>query len=164
MQNDLIVEIINKTLVNDEIINKTLVNDEIPENLRHIIKKINNLSTEVFNELGTGFSEHIYHKSLEVALRNEDIKYESKRIIPINYKGVNVGYGESDIIVYYENEIVIVELKAVTNPPREIEVAQVKTYMKAIENSTIGLIINFPQPGTKIAKDTIDFKIVQKNT
>ena len=34
-----------------------------------------------------------------VELRNNNIQYESKRIIPINYKGI-IGYGESDIIVY----------------------------------------------------------------
>ena len=55
------------------------------------------------------------------------------------------------------------ELKAVTNPPREIEIAQVRTYLNSVQKSVIGIIINFPQPGTKISRENIDFKVVHKN-
>jgi GxxExxY protein len=134
----------------------------VPEELKDIILKIKNLSENIFNDLGTGFSEIIYHRALETDLRNSQIIYESKKIIPIEYKGINVGYGEADIVIHHESKIIVIELKAVTNPPREIEIAQVKTYLRNIKNSTIGMIINFPQPGTKIAKETIDFKIVKK--
>ena len=134
----------------------------IPEESKNIILKIKELSEKLFKGIGTGFSEIIYHRSLEVELRENHINYESKKIIPIEYKNINVGYGEADIVVHYDSKIIVVELKAVTNPPREIEIAQVKTYLRNIENSTIGVIINFPQPGTKIAKGNIDFKIVEK--
>lgn len=148
--NDMKIEIINK----EEPI--------ISENLKEIINIIKNISEEVFQELGTGFSEYIYHRALEISLRINNINYDSKKMIPINYKGYNVGYGEADLIVYRNDQIVIIELKAITNPPREIEIAQVKTYLKNLEKSDIGIIINFPQPGTKIAKDNIDFKIIEK--
>jgi GxxExxY protein len=154
MENEFTIEIINNKSENEK--------EYIPEQFIEIINKIKKLSESVFIELGTGFSECIYHRALEVAFRNENIMYESKRIIPINYKNINVGYGESDIIVYNQNQTIIIELKAVTNSPREIEIAQVRTYMRSIENSDIGIIINFPQPGTKVAKENIDFKIVQK--
>ena len=152
MENDLTIEILKKN-TNNYI---------IPDKFTEIINKIKLLSENLFKELGTGFSEYIYHRALEIELRNNNIKYESKRIIPINYKGINVGYGEADIIIYQENIPIIIELKAVTNPPREIEIAQLQTYMRYIENTCLGLVINFPQPGTKIAKDTIDFRIIEK--
>ena len=150
MENDLTIQIIKNNALH------------IPKDFVKIIEKIKQLSENVFTEIGTGFSEYIYHRALEVELRNNNIQYESKRIIPINYKGINIGYGESDIIVYLDGKTIIIELKAVTNPPREIEFAQVKTYMNSIQDSSIGIVINFPQPGTKVAKNTIDFKIVEK--
>ena len=145
-----------------ELLNNNQNKEIIPDEFKNTIIKIKELSQDVFKELGTGFSESIYHKALEVALRDAYIVYESKRIIPINYKNINVGYGESDIIVKYNSQIIILELKAVTNPPREIEIAQVKTYLKSVKEANIGIIINFPQPGTKIARNNIDFKIVYK--
>lgn len=129
-------------------------------NIEEIIKE---LSIDVFNNLGTGFSETIYHRALEIALRNNNIKYESKRIVPIYYKGVNVGYGETDIIIYVDDTPIVIELKAISSHPREIEISQVKTYMRFIENVKFGIIINFPQPSTKIANNNIDFVIVKNN-
>lgn len=153
MENDFQIEILKN---NEE---EQLI---LPKELKNIILKIKNLSENIFNDIGTGFAEIIYHRALEVELRTNCINYESKKIIPINYKGINIGYGEADIVVHYNSSIIIVELKAVTNPPREIEIAQVKTYLRNIENSNIGIIINFPQPGTKLAKENIDFKVIEK--
>tara|TARA_Y100000991_G_C21941226_1_gene335372 strand:- start:683 stop:1147 length:465 start_codon:yes stop_codon:yes gene_type:complete len=146
-----------------EILSNKNPEENIPDKFKDVILKIKELSEHVFKELGTGFSEYIYHKALEVALRDAYIVYESKRIIPINYKNINVGYGESDLIVHYNEELIVVELKAVTNPPREIEIAQVRTYLNSVQKSVIGIIINFPQPGTKISRENIDFKVVHKN-
>lgn len=129
-------------------------------NIEEIIKK---LSIDVFDSLGTGFSETIYHRALEIALRNNNIKYESKRIVPIYYKGVNVGYGEADIIIYVNDIPIVIELKAISSHPREIEISQVKTYLRFIDNVKFGIIINFPQPSTKIANDNIDFVIVKND-
>ena len=153
MENNFQIEIVNSKKPSELI---------IPEELMDIVLKIKNLSENIFNYLGTGFSEIIYHRALETDLRINNINYETKKIIPIEYKNINVGYGEADIVIHHNSNIIILELKAVTNPPREIEIAQVKTYLRNIKDSTIGIIINFPQPGTKTAKKNIDFKIVEK--
>ena len=164
MNSNFQIEILKQDKKSDK--DKKILENEItfriPEEFQKIISQIKTLSEDVYSELGTGFSEHIYHRSLEVALRNSGVMYETKKIIPIHYKGINVGYGEADIIIHHNSQIIILELKAVTNSPREIEVAQVKTYLRSIEKSDIGIIINFPQPGTKLAKENIDFKIVEK--
>jgi GxxExxY protein len=125
---------------------------------KNLILEIINASQLVFEILGTGFSEHIYHRSLEIELRKRQILYETKRILPIDYCGINVGFAEADIII---NGEFVVELKALSNPPRESEVSQVMTYLNAI-NKDHGIVINFPQAGKDIARDKIDFLLVDR--
>ena len=118
-----------------------------------MISFIINICNNVFNSLGKGFNECIYHKAILVDLYKTKYQIETKKIIPIDYKGVNVGYVESDIIVYDEkNDImIIIELKAQTNDLSYKEKFQVQKYMNNIENeNTIGLVINFSQKNNTI--------------
>ena len=113
-----------------------------------LISFIINICNNVFNSLGKGFNECIYHKAILVDLYKTNYKIETKKIIPIDYKGVNVGYVESDIIVFDEknNIMIIIELKAQTNDLSYKEKFQVQKYMNNIENENIiGLVINFSQ-------------------
>jgi len=64
------------------------------------------------------------------------------------------------VIHVKDNKKLILELKAISNSPREIEIAQVYTYLKSIPDSVLGMVINFPQPSTKKAKEMIDFELV----
>jgi GxxExxY protein len=110
----------------------------------------------VYEALGSGYSESVYHRAMEVELRHRGLIYESKVTIPIVYKGLTVGYGEGDLIVYgeqfSEDSHVIVELKATSHEPREVEKAQIIGYLRcrglALSDldGTRGLIVNFPQP------------------
>ena len=79
-----------------------------------VIKLIIRIANNVFNTLGKGFVESIYHKAILVDLYNTCYSIETKKIIPIMYKNINVGYVESDIIVYdtVHNVTVIIELKS----------------------------------------------------
>jgi len=118
-----------------------------------MISFIINICNNVFNSLGKGFNECIYHKAILVDLYKTEYKIETKKIIPIDYKGVNVGYVESDVIVYDEknNIMIIIELKAQTNDLSYKEKFQVQKYMNNIENkNTIGLVINFSQKNNTI--------------
>lgn len=108
---------------------------------------IHNLANAVYNELGTGHSEIVYHKALEVELRINNIQYSTKTPITLEYKGYIVGYSEPDIIIHTEDPI-IVELKATTYTPRSSEIAQIHSYMRST-NTSKGILINFPQPTTK---------------
>ena len=123
----------------------------------NIIKQLIEYATNIYNNLGSGYSESIYHKALEVELRLNNVNYESEKIILISYKGYNVGNGRADIVI---NNI-IVELKAMSQKPSEKETIQVMTYLNSL-NLKYGLIINFPQPGCKETREKIDTVFIER--
>jgi len=103
------------------------------------------LASEIFNDLGSGFDEPIYQKAFEVSLRIRSIPYESQKIIPITYRGYNVGEGKIDLLIHLDDNLVI-ELKAIVTISPKDE-TQLKKYME-LTNIHKGLLINFPQFGT----------------
>ena len=113
----------------------------------HLIDQIINIANNVFEILGKGFVESIYHKAMLVDLYELGYVIETKKIIPIEYNSVNVGYVESDIIVYdiTNNITIIIELKSQDKDLNHKEILQVQKYMRNIEKKSIGLVINFPQ-------------------
>ena len=134
-------------------------NDEVNSK---IISLIIDISNNVFHSLGKGFNECIYHKAILVDLYKTKYQIETKKIIPIEYNGINVGYVESDVIVYdSENDrMIIIELKAQTNDLSYKEKFQVQKYMNHINNinntiekkNIIGLVINFSQKNNTCLK------------
>lgn len=110
-----------------------------------LIDKCKSIAKEIYNDLGSGWSESVYHKAFEVALRLECIRYESHKITPIDYKGYNIGEGEIDLLAMTDTEKLIIEIKAGMNIVAE-NIPQIKKYMRTI-NVNDGLIINFPQEG-----------------
>lgn len=111
-----------------------------------LIDKCKSIACDIFNDLGSGFDEPTYQKSFEVALRIEGILYENQKIVPILYKGFNVGEGKIDLLLHSGNEHLIVELKAILSiSPKEI--TQLKKYMELTKINR-GILINFPQVGT----------------
>jgi len=64
---------------------------------------------EVYNELGHGFLESVYHRSLVLALESTGLKVRSRVGIPVWFRGYQVGQFEADLLV--EN-CVLLELKA----------------------------------------------------
>lgn len=108
-------------------------------------KIISDCAQAVYNELGSGYSESVYHRAMEVELRSRSISYESKAIVPVLYRGFNVGYGEADIIVFGEGGCVV-ELKATTTDITRPHIAQLQTYLRGRPDIHSGMIINFRQP------------------
>src|SRR5210317_568783 len=53
----------------------------------------------VYDALGPGYNECVYHKAMEVLLRKQGVQYESERIVPIVFEGHTIGNVRSDIIV-----------------------------------------------------------------
>lgn len=124
------------------------------------------IASRVYKELGTGHTEFIYHRAMEIELRSYGVAYETERRVMIRYRdkdGNDYSLGEERIDLYVLNCKTIIELKATVNTPRELEIAQVEKYKRELLkegiDSTYGIIINFPQPGTKPAKDDIDFYV-----
>ena len=110
------------------------------------------LAKRIYTQLGSGYSERVYHNCMEVVLRKEGIQYESERIIPIYFEGHVVGNLRGDIII--NNEIVL-EFKAVKTL-NEVMETQVRNYLRLTQLKT-GYLINFPlQPGQGVEIRRID--------
>jgi GxxExxY protein len=123
------------------------------------LQKIFQSAKEVYRVLGTGHSEAVYHKAMEVELRLNGFKYSTKSPVSILYKNHIVGYNEPDLLVYPEedgNPTIVVELKATTYPPRETEKAQLDSYLRNLKTN-YGILINFPQPTSKTDPINIHF-------
>ena len=106
-----------------------------------LIQELTSISLDIYNSLGPGYNEVVYHKAFEVALRLKNISYQSEIVTPIFYKGHNIGHGRVDILV---NNNFIIELKAISNFSNDTANVQIKNYMKHY-SITNGLIINFSQ-------------------
>ena len=109
---------------------------------RDLIKSI---SKDVYSILGNNYPEHIYRNALchELVLRN--IPHNSEVVIPIIYKGYQVGFGRADIII--ENSIIL-ELKAIASL-RDKDVTQLRNYMK-MSGIVEGCLINFSKNDLQI--------------
>ena len=101
---------------------------------------IRDLCNQVFNELGPGYSERVYHNALEVLLRKNNIPYETERIIPIVFQGHTIGNLRGDIII---DGKIIVELKAVKSLNSQ-NTTQARNYIK-LTGIPRALLVNFPQ-------------------
>jgi GxxExxY protein len=101
--------------------------------------KIRKIASAIWSELGPGYSERVYHNSFEIALREAGLAYETERILPITFRGHNVGNLRADLIV---SGNVIVELKSVSKIKDEFRI-QIKNYTR-LTGITQGILINFP--------------------
>ncbi|WP_445716361.1 GxxExxY protein [Flavobacterium sp.] len=105
---------------------------------QELTKSIIGIYYNVYNELGFGFLEKVYHKALLIELKNNGYKIDSEKKVNVYYKNEVVGEYIPDIII---NDSVIVELKCVeylTN----IHENQLLNYLKATD-CEVGLILNF---------------------
>lgn len=92
----------------------------------------------VYNELGYGFLEKVYERSMMIELNTLDLECASQVPIDVFYEGEKVGEFYADLLV--ENKV-IVELKAAEAIRKEHE-AQLLNYLRATEIE-VGLLLNF---------------------
>jgi GxxExxY protein len=111
--------------------------------LKHevITKTVIGCAFEVINELGAGFLESVYEKSLCLALRQKGIVVLCQHPIKVMFRKENVGDFYADLLVEGK---VIVELKAVKSLLPEHQ-AQIINYLKAT-GIEVGLLVNFGNP------------------
>ena len=94
---------------------------------------------DVYNELGHGFLEEVYHESLELELGDRGIPFITRPHLSLFYKGRPLQkHYEADLIVIGE---IVVELKAVKTLLPEHE-AQLINYLRATRKR-VGYLINF---------------------
>ena len=105
-----------------------------------ISKVILDSSIEVHRELGgPGLLESVYQGALALELESRGLKVSKEVIVPVSYKGRQVGDPlRLDLLV---EDKVIVECKA-TEKANPIFYAQVLTYLR-LTNLKLGLLVNF---------------------
>ncbi len=96
---------------------------------------------EVSKELGAGFFESVYEKSLLVALKQKNLQVAAQVPLSVKLRDVIVGEFYADILVEGK---VLIELKAVSGLDNK-HCAQILNYLKAT-NLEVGLLINFGNP------------------
>ena len=102
---------------------------------------IKEFSRQILEELGSSYKEHIYVNAMCIHLRNENYLFQTEVIVPINYKGVQLGYERADIVIY-EPVKCILEFKAQTQSIAKKEIAQLMKYKKNLDINN-GILINF---------------------
>jgi len=95
----------------------------------------------VFNELGFGHKENVYHKALKKEFENLLIPFQSEKGLPVTYKGEIVGSHRPDFLIDHK---LIIELKAVEYIQRQYEY-QLLHYLKTT-GYNLGLLVNFGSP------------------
>ncbi len=102
---------------------------------------------KVHSELGNGFPEIIYHRSLSIELKERGINYVREIAMPLYYQGEEIGKRRLDFLV---EERVLIELKAVSEI-NETHYNQVLNYLTAY-NLEIGLLLNFGENSLKFKR------------
>lgn len=105
---------------------------------KDITDKIIRAFYEVYNELGHGFLESVYERSLEIALNSLDLRVSRQIQIPVWFRGKPVGDFTADLLI---EDCVLLELKAARCLDSSHQ-AQLLNYLRATEIE-IGLLLNF---------------------
>lgn len=93
---------------------------------------------KVYNNLGFGFLEKVYQKSLEIELKKNGLNIEVQHPIKVYYDKTIVGEYFADILV---DSKIIIEIKAVDTLVKENE-QQLINYLKSTDIE-LGLLLNF---------------------
>ncbi|MEM9253559.1 MAG: GxxExxY protein [Planctomycetota bacterium] len=101
----------------------------------------------VYNELGSGFLESVYERSLAILLAEQGLNCVWQAPIDVHFHGHVVGEFRADLLV---ESNVIVELKAVETLNKAHEV-QLVNYLAAT-GKDVGLLINFGPTGVDIKR------------
>ena len=113
---------------------------------KYLLSAIKEAAFEVRLNLGPGYLESVYQNALMIELRSRGIYAEKESVIPVWYKGEQVGDFRADILV---EKAIILELKAVRelNPVHE---AQLVNYLVAT-GLNYGYLINYGGDKFRIA-------------
>jgi GxxExxY protein len=111
--------------------------------------------------LGSGFSEHVYDRAMQVGLRLATILYEGQKVIELKYKDHYVGEGYPDLVIRSGDEKIIVELKTLSGDLGASEEQQLRNYMKILQVRH-GILINFQHPGRKTYKTRLTARMKER--
>ena len=100
--------------------------------------KIRGCAFTVYNKLGFGHMESIYHKALSIEFKNNNIQFTEETPLNITYEGEKVGIYRPDFVI---DKKIIIEIKAIEYMNKDSE-TQMTYYLKGT-NFKLGLLINF---------------------
>lgn len=100
------------------------------------------------NELGPGFNEKIYHRALEIALKEDTLSYETEKEFVVSFRDRKIGSLRLDLIVEGR---VIVEAKALSGNIPDVFKYQLLSYLK-VSNLNIGLLVNFGNKSCQVKR------------
>lgn len=109
----------------------------------------------VYQALGPGFMEMVYHTALERALYNKNIRFRSEPMIPIQYLGVCCGYISPDLV--FDEQQVVLELKSMARKMTNGENCQLHAQLRTVGYG-LGILVNFKQI---IGCDDIEVDVVR---
>jgi GxxExxY protein len=112
-----------------------------------ITSEIIGAAYSVYNQLGFGFLESVYHKAMLIELDKHDLNVESEKPLNVFYDDQVVGEFSADL--YVENTMVV-ELKSMQNLTKAHEV-QLVNYLNGLRKE-IGLLINFGPSGVEVKR------------
>lgn len=112
-----------------------------------ITKKIIGCAMKVHSQLGNGFPELIYQRSLSIELKKSDLKFQQELEQPVYYNDCIVGARKVDFLV---DGKILVELKA-KSELTDAHFSQILNYLSAY-NLEIGLLINFGEKSLKVRR------------
>ena len=120
------------------------VKEEYP--LSDVTARIIAAAKEVRREIGPGFEEVIYQRSLARELPAHDLEFSREVWINVLYKGDKVGSKRVDFII--DEVMVEIKAKAALEP---VDFVQTLSYLKA-SGYKVGLLINFGAPKLQVKR------------
>lgn len=100
--------------------------------------KLRGIFFEVYNQLGPGLPENVYHRAVIQELEKQKINFETEKVINIQYKEIKIGKQRLDLVV--DNKVII-EIKATDNMHSLFQ-KQTLAYLKA-SSYKLALLVNF---------------------
>lgn len=108
-------------------------------------KFVEQSAAHIVAELGQGYSESVYHRAFEHNLRLAGIHYESEVVVPVTYRGVQVGHGRADLVMCKGTpHATVLEFKSVVSVDSR-HCRQLQGYMTNMGIAN-GAVVNFSDP------------------
>lgn len=111
---------------------------------------------EVFNAIGGGHKEIVYHKAMGLALKAQGITYSQEHYYPVKFNNVVVGKNFFD---FYVDEKIVVELKSASRFTKS-NYDQVLNYLN-VSNVKLALLISFGTEEVR-CKRVVNFQELNK--
>lgn len=103
-----------------------------------LTEKIIGVFCSVYNELGPGFLESVYQRSMAIALSEAGVTAQVEIPVPVWFRGQQVGDFRADLLV---EQVVLLELKTARVIDASHE-GQILHYLRATQIE-LGMLLNF---------------------